>query len=213
MCSMHYSRYRKYGTVKRILESIPDEPGEIWKDISGYVGKYQVSSLGRVKSLNFDRSGQPRILKAKNHQGYPRVILWNSGTRREVCIHRLVAEAFIPNPEDKPFVNHKDGDRRNNQLKNLEWVTAKENSIHAVIQLGKNPRTWSMTPILDAETGRVFATQVDAAKFFNTSQGSIGKVARSNCHTIRGHHLILIDKKTYNSLRGSTSNPTEQRLN
>lgn len=168
---------------------------EIWKDIPGYEGRYQVSNLGRVKSLDYWRTGKAQIMKAKNHAGYCRVVLWKDGKAKEICVHRLVSLVFIPNPENKPYVNHIDGDRRNNKTENLEWVTAQENTIHSVTVLGNNPNKWSSTPIIDAETGMVFPTQVAAAEFFKTSQGNVGRVARLNCHTIRGHHLFFADKK------------------
>lgn len=168
---------------------------EIWKDIPGYEGLYQVSNMGRVKSLNFNRSGLPRILKTKNRQGYPRVILWKSGKRHEVCVHRLVAQAFIPNPENKPFVNHKDGNRRNNHVDNLEWCTAQENAIHSVTVLGNNPNKWSSTPVMCAETGEVWPTQVAAAESLGASQGDVGRAARLNCHTVKGKHIFFVTDK------------------
>lgn len=106
---------------------------EIWKDIEGYEGLYQVSNLGRVKSLDrIDCRGQhrePKFMKARpTKQGYLRVGLWKNGKVKTVSIHRLVAEAFI----SKNFtVNHKDGNKSNNTVDNLEWMTQKENNIHA----------------------------------------------------------------------------------
>lgn len=165
--------------------------GEIWKDIPGYEGKYQVSNKGRVKSLNFNRTGKEAILKAKNHVGYPRVILWKGGKRHEICVHRLVAEAFLPNPDNKQFVNHIDGDRRNNNVENLEWCTPQENAIHSVTVLGNNPNKWSSTPVFCAETGEKFPSQVAAAKAFGATQGEIGRCARQNCHTVQGKHFFF----------------------
>ena len=115
---------------------------EIWKDIVGYEGYYQVSNKGRIKSIerkiarndgkfNYIKS---KILRCKKvGSDYLGVILCKNGEKLTKTIHRLVAEAFIPNPKDKPDVNHKDGIKRNNAVSNLEWVTKKENSRHAFI--------------------------------------------------------------------------------
>lgn len=99
--------------------------GEIWLDVVGYVGLYKVSSAGRVKSLKF---GKERILKpAPNGSGYLLVNLYKDGKMKTMKVHRLVATAFIPNPDNLPFINHKDENKANNRVENLEWVTASYN--------------------------------------------------------------------------------------
>lgn len=99
---------------------------EIWKDIAGLEGLYQVSTYGRVKSLKY---GKERILKqSKNSSGYLTVSLYIEGKTFSKVVHRLVAIAFIPNPENKIEVNHIDEDKKNNRLENLNWMTSKENS-------------------------------------------------------------------------------------
>lgn len=111
---------------------------EIWKDIPNYEGFYQVSNIGNVRSLVFNRHRQyykkvcsPRLLlQMKNNMGYYYVNLYNRegvGYKRYLT-HRLVAIAFIPNPENKPFVDHINTDTADNTVTNLRWVTAKENS-------------------------------------------------------------------------------------
>lgn len=99
---------------------------EIWKDVEGYEG-YQVSNKGRVKSLNFRHTGKERILKSNPDGGYCLVSLYRNGKRTSKKIHRLVATAFIPNPENKPEVNHINHNKRDNRASNLEWVTSEEN--------------------------------------------------------------------------------------
>ena len=99
---------------------------EIWKDIKDYEGLYQVSNLGRVKRITTGR-----VLKSgKSNGGYPYVVLSKNNIRSNKTIHRLVAEAFISNHENKPEVNHIDEDKTNNMVSNLEWMTAKENNNH-----------------------------------------------------------------------------------
>lgn len=111
---------------------------EVWKDISGYEGLYQVSNLGRVKSLKqwngHKTIDKEHILKCyfKENKGYVSKIvsLSKNGERKEYRVHRLVAEAFIENKDNKPFINHIDGNSTNNIVTNLEWCTPKENVVH-----------------------------------------------------------------------------------
>lgn len=116
---------------------------EIWKDIKGYEGIYQVSNLGRVKALErvwysgrngcTKRTKPEHIMKyrlAKN-TGYCLLKLVKNGVEKHVLVHRLVAETFIPNPNNLPEVNHIDGNKENNCVDNLEWCTEKENISHA----------------------------------------------------------------------------------
>lgn len=106
---------------------------EIWKDVKDYEGLYQVSSIGRIKSL--PRNGtinKERILKCTvDKDGYLKVNLSKNNIQRKIIVHRLVAMAFISNPYNYPQVNHIDGNKQNNEATNLEWVSNKENIQHA----------------------------------------------------------------------------------
>ncbi len=112
---------------------------EIWKDIKGYEGLYQISNYGRVKSLpkkalrryGTYRNVKERILKTSKsykHSPYSSVIIRKDGVPKTVSVHRLVAEHFIPNPKNYKYINHKDENKLNNRVDNLEWCSAKYNA-------------------------------------------------------------------------------------
>lgn len=109
---------------------------EIWKDIDGYGGFYQVSNLGRIKSLARNTKNghckKDKILKnSVDKKGYVVAELRKDNKRKSYKVHRLVAETFIYNQYNKPQINHKDGNKQNNNVENLEWCTNSENQIHA----------------------------------------------------------------------------------
>jgi hypothetical protein len=113
---------------------------EVWKDIENYEGLYQVSSIGRIKSLErtvYAGSGRTRIQRERlltnsiNDNGYYRVNLWRNNIFKVRKVHRLQMEAFVPNPENKRTVNHKNGIKTDNRLCNMEWATHSENNQHA----------------------------------------------------------------------------------
>lgn len=112
---------------------------EIWRDIVGYEHYYQVSNLGRIKTcdkLLLDASSNTILIKGKLLKSvtvgkYKGITLYKNNVGKSTRTHRLVAEAFIPNPDNKPQVNHIDADKANNNLSNLEWVTISENIKHA----------------------------------------------------------------------------------
>lgn len=117
---------------------------EIWRDIPGHDGRYRVSSIGNVMSVGHiivDSAGRTRVFHDKilspcygknPRHAYANVCLSRpDGTQQRVRVHRLVAEAFIPNPDNLPQVNHKDGNKANNKIENLEWRTIRENLLHA----------------------------------------------------------------------------------
>lgn len=113
----------------------PDIENEIWKDIPGYEEYYEVSNTGLIRRKAY-------IMKCRlTHDGYPAITLCGEGKQLSKTIHRIVAEAFIENPDNKAQVNHKDGVKSNAMASNLEWVTPSENVIHA-LKLGLKDKNW-----------------------------------------------------------------------
>lgn len=104
---------------------------ETWKDIPNYEGLYQASNLGNIKSIGY---GRPKLLKLvlNKRLGYLYVTLWKDKKLLGKRVHRLIAQTFLENPEEKPEVNHLDGVKINNNVENLEWSTEKENTIHYI---------------------------------------------------------------------------------
>lgn len=143
--------------------TLTDMCKEIWKPIRGHEGLYAVSNLGRVKSLSTWmttkggglRKSSSRILKPlSDFDGYYFVTLCKEGRQKHCRIHRLVAEAFLDNPEEWPQVNHVDGNKSNNRVENLEWCTAKENISHSIQTNLRRPSKG--VEVECVETGQVF---------------------------------------------------------
>lgn len=145
---------------------------EEWKDIKGYEGRYQVSSTGNVKNVKTGKTlkGVP----ARN--GYLIVILYNDNGGKHFRIHRLVAEAFIYNPKNKPYVDHIDGSRTNNQVDNLRWCTRSENmrnpiTIKRLRESTKDSRSKATErrkrKVLCVTTNKVFDSIKDAGSYYN----------------------------------------------
>lgn len=114
----HYSKNTHHPEFYQKLEE--------WRDVVGYEEKYEVSNCGNVRSFKTKILLNPPLTP----KGYVRVSLYNKKSKNYL-VHRLVAEAFIPNPDNKPFINHIDGNKENNRISNLEWTTSSENLIHA----------------------------------------------------------------------------------
>lgn len=115
---------------------------EIWKDIVGYNSVYQISNFGNVKSINYHRSGKEKIIKPlKRKDGYLKVILYNNGKTKSYFIHRLVAQAFLNNPNNYEYVNHKDENKENNHIDNLEFCSAQYNNTYKKYNRGKRNKS------------------------------------------------------------------------
>ena len=176
---------------------------EIWKDIEGYEGIYQVSNLGRVRSLdrlvpatcnlsktgkivNYLRKGVIKKQHIAGKSGYQYVGLSIGDKPKYYSVHRLVAKAFIPNPDNLPEVNHKDENHLNNQADNLEWVTHIQNEHHGT-KIERGARTRDRRPVEALnEKGEVVASYdriADAAKALGISISTIWQV----CNKIRNY--------------------------
>lgn len=117
---------------------------EVWKDIEGFEGWYQVSNLGRVRSLKRKNDCNNNVdflylVPIKNWAGYCRVGLYRNKKRKLFSVHRLVARAFLPNPCNKQQINHLNGDRSDNRACNLSWCSGSENVKHSYEKLGRRP--------------------------------------------------------------------------
>lgn len=191
---------------------------EIWKDIQGYEGLYQVSNLGNVKSLHFGKKtgcrnwekSNSKILKSKlTTSGYYSVELYKPNSRKQFYIHRLVANTFIKNPYNKEEVNHIDGNKLNNHVENLEWVTKSENQLHA-IKLGlrtpcpmynkkgrNNPRS---KPLIQYDLNGNFLNfwycAKEASDYLNVKPRQISSCAEGKSKTAYGYKWKYVENES-----------------
>lgn len=190
---------------------------EVWKPIDGYEGIYEVSSFGRIKSLeriiknSGTRSGysklKERILTPrvnKKRHGYYEISLKKNGMEKRYKVHRLVAMAFIPNPEGKPEVNHIDGNKSNNSILNLEWVTSKENKQHAW-QTGLANSNHRKRPIKCNETNVCYESVAQAARILHCDRRGIFRVLNGERQSIKNMTFSYITRKELAEYRGDTN--------
>lgn len=164
---------------------------EQWKDIEGFERLYQISNLGRIKSLH-KICGQKRMSEQikkirTNRGGYCEVLLYKNGICTCSRVHRLVANAFIPNIENKPEVNHINGIKTDNRAENLEWVTASENSRHAILTGLRNDRLLTETQVEDI---RYFHNVLGwgskkLSKYMGITKHLIDHVLYGNCYKLQ----------------------------
>ena len=160
------------------LKTINNMEQTEWVDINGFEGYYQLDNLGNVKSL---RTG--KLLSVCSKRAYLSVVLYIDGVRHYKAPHRLVAEHFVPNPENKPEVNHLDGDKQNNYYLNLAWATEIENQQHAinVLHFNNQQKTGSNENllILDVNTGVFYYSAKEAANYNNRTQQNLLRTFKS----------------------------------
>ena len=152
---------------------------EIWKDIEGYKGLYQVSSLGRVKSLNYHRTGAERVLRAgKERNGYLKVTLFKDGKMKRHFVHRLVAQAFLDNPLSLPEVNHINEIKDDNRVENLELCDRRYNINYGTRneRMAKSKSKPVLQLALDGELIREWPSTMEAQR-----QGGYNNGAISSC--------------------------------
>ncbi|WNA13867.1 HNH homing endonuclease [Enterococcus phage vB_Efa_VP14] len=169
---------------------------EEFLEIKGYEGLYKISDLGNVYSCKYNRCLKP------SGDNYLHVVLSKNKKTTTHNIHRLVAETFIPNPENKPQVNHVDGDKYNNTVSNLEWITAKENIIHAYNKLGKvanvtmaHESNKLTCEVIEKETGKimVFNSISEAEKHYNVCGNTFSRAISKQCGNMRKYKIRKLD--------------------
>ena len=152
--------------------------GEQWKPVRGFEGLYEVSTTGRIKSLPKVGSRCEKLLKQRdNGFGYLICQFMKNNKRITMSTHRAVALAFIPNPDNKKQVNHKDGNRHNNSVENLEWCTNSENQLHKFHVLGYKCPSRAKRKVVCCETGIVYSCAYSASRATGVSRCNIFNVA------------------------------------
>ena len=169
----------------------------MWKDIKGYEGIYRVSDTGVVQRISYIGCSQRKhklpytIAYMTDKDGYKKVPLYKDKKVKNFFVHRLVATAFIPNPENKSQVNHKDGAKDNNNVDNLEWVTQSENRRHCLEHLNPHLRNNKLSKVvyqfdLSGKLIAIYPSTKEAHRVTGIPQGSIAKVARGEGFTCHG---------------------------
>lgn len=182
-------------------------PKRIWKDIPGFEGKYQVSNTGQVRSLNYKRTGKTKILKQNTtKRGYKQVTLCKKGEKPyPYYVHRLVAQAFIQNPNNLPEVNHKDENKANNAVWNLEWCdrlynneygTARQRMSKSKIGQHTGGDNGNSKKVKCIELDLIFNSVADANEYLDKPRqnDNIRACARGEQKTAWEYHWIYIEK-------------------
>ena len=157
---------------------------EEWRDVVGFEGYYEVSNTGLVR-----RKDTGHILAQQIRRGYASVHLSGQGVKSRQRVNRIVATAFIENPHNYPYVNHKDEDKSNNRVENLEWCTAHYNANYGT----RNVKL--KVPVIIVETGMVYDSVTDASAALGCSASLISEVCRGKKETVRGYHVEYLPRK------------------
>lgn len=160
---------------------------EEWRQLKGHPN-YLVSSLGRIQNITTNKIYSGKV----NNCGYVRFDLCENGKRFVVYGHRAVADAFIPNVENKPCINHIDGNKTNNNVSNLEWCTQQENTIHARDVLHANFGC-NKKAIYCIETNTIYASETDAALWLGSHSGCINRVVKGLRQKTLGLSFAYLD--------------------
>lgn len=189
-----------------------------WKEIPGYEGYYKINTLGIVKGINRvikHSTGSDKVWKGKyilqssNEAGYQMVSLAKQGKITQSLIHRLVAQTFIPNPENKPCVNHLNGIKSDNFIDNLAWCTYSENELHSyrvlgkksvLNRLGKIPHNAKYVGMFNKDTGKLintYRTATEAAKHIGGNQSRVSTNCRSEQPFCYGYNYKYITEDIY----------------
>ena len=147
------------------------EINEIFKDVKGYEGYYEISNLGRVRSTSY--KGKKILKPAVTKNGYLNVIFCINQKKEHKFIHRLVAEAFIPNVNNHSTVNHKDENKLNNCVENLEWLSVEDNNRYSNSKMLTKEKVLQIPSLIDQGY-----TQLEIAKYFNVSRRAIQSILR-----------------------------------
>ena len=182
MTRCSYCRSIKRRSANTLKFYFEDLTGEVWVDIIGYEGLYMVSNKGRIKSLEVSittkngqlRKSQLRLLKNRlDAEGYQYVSLYKNKISSNKKVHRLVAIHFMPNPQNKPQVNHKNFIKTDNTIDNLEWVTNSENTIHSYL-FGNRKTLLSVQDHLEIKKSNKKKSEL--AKIYNTTTTTIYRI-------------------------------------
>ena len=174
---------------------------EVWRNVRGYEGFYLISNTGRVKSLHKSRRYLSLINSHESNKKYLLVHLNKNKSKTTKSIHRLVAEAFIENPENKPCVDHIDGDKKNNHASNLRWCTWKENQNNPITrkrisEAGKGKRMGALNhksrAVKCVELDRGFECGLAAERELGTFSENISKAAHGERKRAGGYHWVFI---------------------
>jgi hypothetical protein len=184
---------------------------EVWKDVVGYEGLYQVSNNGKIKSLdrfsvrnfgihkNCKIKNKGKLLKTESRLskgkglefGYARCSLRKNGVSKNYCVHRLVAEAFIPNPENKQHVDHIDTNTLNNSVYNLRWVTAVENSRNEITR--RRFKEVHNIKVRELVSGKTFESISEAASYFKINRVILSRNMKNNRPT-KGLTFVKVEE-------------------